>query len=94
MRVADDDHHTDPVRAQQVAPEVVAEVEAVEAGGEDERPCEVDLRISHRNHPHVGRLTHGPDPVDRSLGGDGDVSVRGKTLGCLTREPEEIYRRT
>ena len=22
------------------------------------------------------------------------VSVRGKTLGCPTREPEEVYRRT
>jgi hypothetical protein len=67
VRVTEDNHHTNPVRAQQVATEVVAEVEAIEAGGEDERPCQVDLLVSNRDDPHIGPLTHGPDPVPAAL---------------------------
>jgi hypothetical protein len=69
VRVTDDDHHADPVRTQQIPPEVMAEVEAVEAveaSGEHERPCEAHLRVANLHHPQVGRLPDRPDPVNRS----------------------------
>jgi len=84
VSVADDDHHADTVRAQQIPPEVVTEVEAVEPGGEHERPCKVNLPISHRNHPDIGRRTDGSDPVARSLGQPVDEGCIGHRIVTAT----------
>jgi hypothetical protein len=82
VRVPDDDHHTDPVRAQQM----VAEVEAVKPGGEHERPCEVNLPISHRNHTDIGRP---PTGQIRSIARSGSLSTRAVSVIASSQRPEE-----
>jgi proline iminopeptidase len=82
--VPDDDHHTDTVLAQETPSEVVSEIEAVEAGGEYERPGYVHLRIPNLYHAHICRLTDRPDAVDRSFWPVGGGRVG--SFGCRHRD--------
>jgi proline iminopeptidase len=68
MSIPDYNHYADTVLAKQMPPEVVAEIKAIEARGEYEKPRYTELLIPHFYHKHVCRLDEWPDAVNRALG--------------------------
>jgi proline iminopeptidase len=68
MSIPDYNRYADTVLAKQMPPEVVAEVKAIEARGDYEKPRYTELLIPHFYHKHVCRLDEWPDAVNRALG--------------------------
>jgi len=68
MSVPDYNHYAETVLAKQMPADVLAEIKAIEARGEYDKPRYTELLIPHFYHKHVCRLDEWPDAVNRALG--------------------------
>jgi proline iminopeptidase len=67
MSIPDYNRYAESVLAKQMAPEVVAEIKAIEARGEYESPRYMELLIPNFYAQHVCRLPEWPDALNRGF---------------------------
>jgi proline iminopeptidase len=68
MSIPDYNHYAETVLAKQMPADVLAEIKAIEARGDYDKPRYTELLIPHFYHKHVCRLDEWPDAVNRAFG--------------------------